>query len=72
MHAPIIFISLMEIVPKNKKKTMMMSTHSSLLFLGGGKNSVATLALGSRPKQRACKVANQEGSPGVTSHALGV
>jgi hypothetical protein len=51
---------------------MMMSTHSSLLFLGGGNNSVATLALGSRPKQRACKVANQEGSLGVTSHALGV
>jgi hypothetical protein len=31
---------------------------------------VKTLALGSRPKQRACKVASQEGSPGVIPHAL--
>jgi hypothetical protein len=29
---------------------------------------VATLALGSRPRQRGCKVAGQEGSPRVTSH----
>jgi hypothetical protein len=32
---------------------------------------VATLALGSQPRQRACKVASQEGSSGVTLHALG-
>jgi hypothetical protein len=32
---------------------------------------VATLALGSRPRQRACKGAGQEGSLGVTSHAPG-
>jgi len=32
---------------------------------------VATLALGSRPKQRGCKVAGQEeGSPGVKAKAL--
>jgi len=32
---------------------------------------VATLALGSRPRQRGCKVAGQEeGSPGVKSKAL--
>jgi hypothetical protein len=30
---------------------------------------VATLALGSRPKQGGCKVAGQEGDLGVTSHA---
>jgi len=28
-------------------------------------NNVATLALGSRPRQRGCKVAGQEGSSGV-------
>jgi hypothetical protein len=33
--------------------------------------NVATLALGSRPRQRACKSAGQEGSPGVTFHAPG-
>jgi len=34
-------------------------------------NSVATLALGSRPRQRGCKVAGQEeGSPGVNAKAL--
>jgi len=32
---------------------------------------VATLALGSRPRQRACKVAGQDGSPGVTPQAFG-
>jgi hypothetical protein len=32
---------------------------------------VATLALGSRPRQGGCKVAGQEGDPGVTSHAPG-
>ncbi len=32
--------------------------------------NVTTLALGSRPKQGGCKVAGQEGSPSVTSHAL--
>jgi hypothetical protein len=32
---------------------------------------VATLALGLRPRQGGCKVAGQERSPGVTSHALG-
>jgi hypothetical protein len=32
---------------------------------------VATLALGSQPRQRACKVASQEGSSGVTLHAPG-
>jgi len=32
---------------------------------------VATLALGSRPRQRGCKVAGQEeGSPGVKAKAL--
>ncbi len=31
--------------------------------------NVATLALGSQLKQRACKVAGQKGSPGVTQHA---
>jgi hypothetical protein len=30
---------------------------------------VATLALGSQPKQGGCKVAGQEGGPGITSHA---
>jgi len=30
---------------------------------------VTTLTLGSRPRQRACKVASQEGSPEVTLHA---
>jgi len=32
---------------------------------------VTTLALGSRPKQRACKVTGQERSLGVTPHAPG-
>jgi hypothetical protein len=32
---------------------------------------VTTLTLGSRPKQRACKNAGQEGSPGITFHAFG-
>jgi len=33
--------------------------------------SVATLVLGSRPRQRGCKVAGQEeGSPGVNAKAL--
>ncbi len=37
------------------------------IFMGG----VATLALGSRPRQRGCKVAGQEkGSPGVKAKAL--
>jgi len=30
---------------------------------------VATLALGSRPRQKACKVVGQEGSLGVMLHA---
>jgi hypothetical protein len=29
---------------------------------------VATLALGSRLRQGGCKVASQEGGPGITSH----
>jgi len=33
--------------------------------------NVATLALGSRPRQRACKVAGQKRNPRVTLHALG-
>jgi len=32
---------------------------------------VATLALGSQPKQKVCKVAGQERSSGVTPHAPG-
>ncbi len=32
---------------------------------------VTTLALGSRPKQRACKVTGQERSPGIMSHGPG-
>ncbi len=31
--------------------------------------NVTTLALGLRPRQRACKVMGQEGSPGITPHA---
>jgi hypothetical protein len=31
---------------------------------------VATLALGSRPRQRGCKVVGQEGSPGIMPHVL--
>jgi hypothetical protein len=31
--------------------------------------SIATLALGSRPRQRAYKVTSQEGSPGIMTHA---
>jgi hypothetical protein len=30
---------------------------------------VTTLALGSQPRQGGCKVAGQEGDPGITSHA---
>ncbi len=30
---------------------------------------IATLTLGSQPRQGGCKVAGQEGDPGVTSHA---
>jgi hypothetical protein len=32
---------------------------------------VATVALGSQPRQRGCKVAGQEGSPGIMLHAPG-
>jgi hypothetical protein len=32
---------------------------------------VATLALGSRPRQGGCKVAGQQGSSGVTFHVVG-
>jgi len=38
-------------------------------FKGFNVKIVTTLALGLRPRQRACKVASQEGSLGVTSHA---
>jgi hypothetical protein len=42
----------------------------SFIALVGNAN-VATLALGSQPRQRAYKVEGQEGSPGVTPHAPG-
>ncbi len=32
---------------------------------------VVTFVLGSRPRQRGCKVVGQEGGPGVASHGLG-
>jgi hypothetical protein len=60
----------MQVVPRIYVRQFQVQPLYSPQPLGGG-IIVATLTLGSRPKKRAYKVASQEGSLGVTSHAPG-